>query len=956
LTEKRPPGVIALAAVLFIRVAAKNKEFRYMHPLHGTTRAAIQAPIEYRCDSPSFDRLFAGSIGNPFVEPIVLPPLLMAQLALIEVAEADGEIAGIDFDLRMLEVERRIGRPAWLKYNELDGVPAAQARRMFSDWVSSVLDEPVGEGVLTALNSAADEGVSDVRQYGLAALDDECGKLVSMVAGSGRNEALNTAAFRLGQLVKSGALTPDEIERRLYEAAVKNGYVAKDGRDAALKTIKSGLQGGMAVPRIFPGAKGKAKAKRKPTERPDWDHPEAIFDYHDAEGLLIFQNVRYRLLDENGMYVMSNKNKYAKTFRQRRPNGRGGWVNHLEFREGDPNPGIRPIPYRLSDVLDDMVADRTAIQMLFVEGEGKVDRLRALGFSATSIPRGCDGFGPYFADVPCYILPDNDKPGEKRAQFVADGLKGHAKSIWRIDLPDLPPRGDIIDWIDAQIAAGKTETEVRKEIDELNANPWVDIKPGTGDQDDVDEEDKSGDVPFSEIAMAVVFAERHEDKLRYIAKFSRWMRWRDTRWAADGTLVTFDMSREVVREFAAQFEGTAKDRRKLSSASTVAAVERLARADRKMAATIEQWDADPYLLGTPGGTVDLRTGELRPALRSDYITKSTTVAPAAGGCPLFLEFLHRIMGAREAYEMMKIDPERGEKMMDEVVALVSFIQRMLGYALTGDTKEHALFFMYGTGANGKSVLLSTVSGILGDYQTTAPIETFTESHGERHPTELAGLHGARLVTSIETEKNRRWAEKKITNLTGGDKIAARFMRQDFFEFIPIFKLIVAGNHKPTLKTVNEAIRRRINFLPFTVTIPEAERDKDLTEKLKAEWPSILAWMIEGCLMWQRDGLGQPQAVRDATAGYLSDQDMLEQWIEECCDSEPGNRDKFDTVTSLYQSWSGYARGQNCEPGGKISFGDELEGKEYQRDKTKAHGRIIRGIRLKHRNTSHERDD
>src|SRR4029077_15375825 len=132
-----------------------------------------------------------------------------------------------------------------------------------------------------------------------------------------------------------------------------------------------------------------------------------------------------------------------------------------------------------------------------------------------------------------------------------------------------------------------------------------------------------------------------------------------------------------------------------------------------------------------------------------------------------------------------------------------------------------------------------------DYQRTAPVETFTESYGERHPTELAGLHGARLVTAIETEEGRHWAEKKIAALTGGDKISARFMRQDFFDFVPVFKLIIAGNHKPVLRTVNEAMRRRIHMIPFAVTIPDGKRDKDLAEKLKSEWPGILAWMIEG---------------------------------------------------------------------------------------------------------------
>jgi putative DNA primase/helicase len=189
---------------------------------------------------------------------------------------------------------------------------------------------------------------------------------------------------------------------------------------------------------------------------------------------------------------------------------------------------------------------------------------------------------------------------------------------------------------------------------------------------------------------------------------------------------------------------------------------------------------------------------------------------------------------------------------------LAYLQRAVGYALTGLTQEHALFFAYGTGANGKSVLLSTAAGLLGDYHKTAPIETFTASNSDRHPTDLASLRGARLVTATETEEGRRWAEARIKQLTGGDTISARFMRQDFFEFAPSFKLFIAGNHKPSLRSVDEAIRRRFHLVPFAVTIPSEERDSDLAEKLKDEWPGILAWLIEGCLEWQTEGLRRPK--------------------------------------------------------------------------------------------------
>jgi putative DNA primase/helicase len=225
---------------------------------------------------------------------------------------------------------------------------------------------------------------------------------------------------------------------------------------------------------------------------------------------------------------------------------------------------------------------------------------------------------------------------------------------------------------------------------------------------------------------------------------------------------------------------------------------------------------------------------LRPHQREDYCTKSTAVTAAEGEPALFLAFLDKIMD--------------GDKEM------VAYLQRVFGYCCTGATTEHAMFFFYGAGSNGKSVLLSTIAGILGDYHKTASIETFTAQTGSSHPTDLAHLMGARLVTSIETEEGRRWAESKIKALTGGDAISARFMRQDFFTFKPQFKLIVAGNHKPSLRTVDEAIKRRLHMVPFAVTIPAEERDIDLAEKLKAEWPQILNWMIHGCLEWQHIGL------------------------------------------------------------------------------------------------------
>ena len=273
--------------------------------------------------------------------------------------------------------------------------------------------------------------------------------------------------------------------------------------------------------------------------------------------------------------------------------------------------------------------------------------------------------------------------------------------------------------------------------------------------------------------------------------------------------------------------------------------------------------------------------------------------------------------------------------------LIAYLQRALGYAVTGLTREHALFFAYGTGANGKSVLLSTIAGILGDYHRTAPMETFIASNGERHPTDLAGLRGARFVTAAETEHGRRWAEARIKQMTGGDTISARFVRQDFFEFRPTFKIFIAGNHTPSLNGVDEAIRRRFHLVPFRVTIPVAERDAELPEKLKAEWPGILYWLIEGALEWQRKGLQPPKAVTQATEDYLSAEDAVGAWIAERCTVDP---DAWSSSAALFGSWSAWAHWAGEPTGPQKSLIQNLISRGFS-PMRKNSARGLKGLRL-----------
>lgn len=273
-------------------------------------------------------------------------------------------------------------------------------------------------------------------------------------------------------------------------------------------------------------------------------------------------------------------------------------------------------------------------------------------------------------------------------------------------------------------------------------------------------------------------------------------------------------------------------------------------------------------------------------------------------------------------------------------------------AATGLTREHALVFVYGPGGNGKSVFLNVLTAILAAYATTAAMDTFTASIGDKHPTDMAMLRGARLVTASETEEDRAWAEARIKQLTGGDPVTARFMRQDFFTFVPAFKLTIVGNHQPALRNVDDAAKRRFNIVPF---IRKPERpDRQLEDKLRGEYPAILRWMIDGCLDWQEHGLVRPASVVAATADYFSEQDLLAQWLHDKCEVREGERSWRETSAELFTSWSIYAKAAGDDPGTMKSFGPAMRRKGFPAYRTeKARG--FRGVRLRSEQT-YGRDD
>jgi putative DNA primase/helicase len=412
--------------------------------------------------------------------------------------------------------------------------------------------------------------------------------------------------------------------------------------------------------------------------------------------------------------------------------------------------------------------------------------------------------------------------------------------------------------------------------------------------------------PFSEEDLALHFADRHAGDLRHVAQWNQWLAWNGRRWRSDDRHHALHLARRQCRDAAAASNQT-KGLKTIASNKTVMAVVSLARADPRLAATVDEFDADPWLLNTPDCVFDLRTGTKRPHRPDDYMTKITAVGPRPG-CPKWTAFLHRIMGGNKE--------------------LIGYLQRVSGYCLTGSTREQAMFFAYGVGANGKGVFLQTVSGIMGDYAKMAAIETFTESKTDRHPTEIARLHNARLVTATETEPGRHWAESRIKLLTGGDTVTAHFMRKDDFEYVPLFKLFFSGNHKPGLRSTGEAMRRRLNMIHFAVVIPEGERDPQFSDKLKPEWAGILQWMIEGGLEYQKRGLDPPPAVAKATDDYFTAQNSFAYWIEDCCERDPN---AWTPTTTLFASFKTWCEKASVRHGNITTFGEALtdNGCEWQ---------------------------
>ena len=436
-----------------------------------------------------------------------------------------------------------------------------------------------------------------------------------------------------------------------------------------------------------------------------------------------------------------------------------------------------------------------------------------------------------------------------------------------------------------------------------------------------------GDVAIeSELEWARRFVAAHGDDLLHVWEWARWFVWDGARWndARQDEVRRRAKSSARKRTRKALNEGTEAIRlaRAAESSRGIEATLKLAASELEVAVPHGCFDSDPMLLNVRNGTVDLRTGDLRPHRRTDHITKLAPVTfDGDAQCPTWTRMLSEILP----------DPE-----------VRDFLRRYLGYCLTGDISEQVLAFFYGEGANGKSTLLGLLQQLMGDYCCLAPSGLLIAKRHEAHPTELTVLHGRRLAVCSEIEAGNRLAEVQVKQLTGGDPITARRMREDFWTFDPTHKLIIAGNHKPKVRGTDEAIWRRLRLVPFSVIIPEHQRDRRLPERLAAEMPGILSWLVAGCLEWQERGLAAPGAVLAATDSYRAEEDRVGAFLDECCQL---GENLMVAKGNLHRAYVEWAKASGEHPMSKKALGTEMKRRQIDEDKDSSGKRFWLGVAL-----------
>ncbi|OPY58709.1 MAG: hypothetical protein A4E55_00764 [Pelotomaculum sp. PtaU1.Bin035] len=628
----------------------------------------------------------------------------------------------------------------------------------------------------------------------------------------------------------------------------------------AIQDIVSSL--GLKMKDLFPPREEKpSKLKRQIV---------AEYNYLDANGKLVFQAIRFS----------------PKSFSQRQPNGQGGWNWNLK--------GVELVPYKLPEILEAM---KNGEVIYIPEGEKDVDRLVSLGLTATCNSSGAGKWrdkyhSKYFVSgAKVVVLPDNDPQGQKHAQEIAAQLVKRGCKVKILKLPDLPPKGDVSDWLNA----GHSKDELLKLVKKTEMLQETDLELKINQEPITNKKYYSSSQVFSltDIGNGERLANLFGNDIRYCFKWRKWLIWNGKQWEVDDGDKIQALAKHTVRQIYKEASNVKDDERREkivewglrseSSQKVKAMIER-ACSEPGIPIKTESLDSNKWLLNVLNGTIDLKTGELKPHQRTDYMTKIAPVEYDPNAvCPIWLNFLYEIMNGNQI--------------------LVDFLQKAIGYSATGDTSEQIIFFLYGVGANGKSTFLNVISDIFGDYAMNAPTDMLMKKKSGGVSNDIARLRGTRFISAVESEEGRQLAEVLIKQLTGEDKIAARFLFQEYFEFKPEGKIFLATNAKPVIKGDDYGIWRRVRLVPFEVIFTHEKQDKKLPEKLKAEYPGILKWVIDGCLEWQKSGLEIPEKVLTATEEYRKEMDSVANFLEECCNTSIKDaKAASGELYNLYTTW------------------------------------------------------
>jgi putative DNA primase/helicase len=401
-----------------------------------------------------------------------------------------------------------------------------------------------------------------------------------------------------------------------------------------------------------------------------------------------------------------------------------------------------------------------------------------------------------------------------------------------------------------------------------------------------------GLLQFTDTTNAYRLLTEYGKDIRYNMPWKKWLVWNGSHWEIDDGYLIHDRGLRMVRGIYGELLKTADLRDRLDIEKHGMQSESARR--RKALIEVASWipelnirtdalDRDPWLMTVCNGTIDLRNGEIREHRPQDLITRAANVDyDKNADCPAWKKFIMEIMNYNSE--------------------LIHFIQNAAGWSITGDTSEQTMFILFGTGANGKSTFLNTIMNLLGDYAIATPTETFMKKSSDQITNDIARLRGTRFVTTTEAEHGRRLSEPLIKQITGNDRMTARFLYGEYFNFVPTFKIWMATNHKPVIKGTDHGIWRRIKLIPFTTRIEEDKQDKQLEHKLMQERAGILNWLIEGARRWYTEGLKTPKIIISATAEYRAEMDIIGNFIKERCIQKLEVAIRSRELFKCYQDW------------------------------------------------------